>query len=225
MSASAILKSLLFAVLSGAILFLAAGTLAWSQGWIFLILFDGCSLALGIWLGKVDPALLTERMKSPMSTEQTPATRAIIAGIMALFPAWLVFMAFDAVRFGWTRMPLWAEVLGAILIVAAFWGWVDVLRANSFASSNIRLQPERGQTVISSGPYAVVRHPMYAWALLFLLGMPLLLGSQWGLVWLLPFVLLLAARILGEEAMLEEGLPGYRDYTRRVRFRLVPGVW
>jgi protein-S-isoprenylcysteine O-methyltransferase Ste14 len=89
----------------------------------------------------------------------------------------------------------------------------------------VRLQPERGQTVIFSGPYAVVRHPMYAHALLFLLGIPLLLGSGWGLAWLLLFVPLLAARTLGEEAMLERGLPGYREYTKKVHFRLVPGVW
>jgi protein-S-isoprenylcysteine O-methyltransferase Ste14 len=225
MSASAILKSLFFAVLSGALLFVAAGTLDWPQGWFFLVLFDGCSLATGVWLGKVDPVLLAERTKSPISADQTPYDRAIVAAIMAAFPAWLAFMALDAARYCWSRMPLWAEGLGAILIVAAFWGWIGVLRANSFASSQIRLQPERGQTVICSGPYAVVRHPMYAYALLLMLGMPLLLGSKWGLAWLLLFVPLLAARILGEEAMLAQGLPGYREYKTRVRFRLVPGLW
>ncbi len=225
MSASAIFKSLVFAVLSGALLFVAAGTVAWPQGWIFLALFDGCSLATGIWLGRVDPALLAERMRAPTGAGQKPRDRAIIVAIMALFPAWLVFMAFDAQRYGWSDMPLWAEVLGAILIAASFWGWIGVLRANSFASSRVRLQPERGQTVISTGPYAVVRHPMYAWAVPFLLGIPLLLGSKWGIAWLLLFVPLLAARIRGEEEMLREGLPGYRDYAAKVRFRLVPGVW
>jgi protein-S-isoprenylcysteine O-methyltransferase Ste14 len=134
-------------------------------------------------------------------------------------------MALDAVRYCWTRMPLWAEAAGAVLIVVAFWGWVGVLRANSFASSRVRLQPERNQTVISSGPYGVVRHPMYAYALLFLVGMPLLLGSKWGLAWLLLFVPLLAARIVAEEAILEAGLAGYRDYKQKVQFRLMPGVW
>jgi phospholipid methyltransferase len=110
-----------------------------------------------------------------------------------------------------------------VLIVAAFWGWMEVLRANTFAATTIQLQAERGQTVISSGPYALVRHPMYAFALFLMVGAPLLLGSLWGLAWLGLFVPLLAARVLGEEAMLTAGLEGYADYARRVRFRMVPG--
>lgn len=225
MSASAILKSIVFAILMGALLFVPAGTLAWPQGWVFLALFAGCSLATGLWLGKVDPALLAERTRSPLSADQKPIDRLIIAAIMLGFALWLPFMALDAQRFCWTRMPVWAEALGGVLIVAAFYGWIGVLRANSFASTRIRLQPDRGHTVVSTGPYAVVRHPMYAYALLLMAGMPLLLGSKWGLAWLLLFVPLLAGRILGEEAMLEKGLPGYREYKAKVRFRLVPGVW
>ena len=113
----------------------------------------------------------------------------------------------------------------ALMILVAFIGWVGVLAANSFAATQVRLQPERGQRVISTGPYGVVRHPMYAYSLLLMIGAPLLLGSLWGLLGLALFVPLLAARLLGEEAMLMEGLPGYRDYAAKVRFRLVPGVW
>jgi protein-S-isoprenylcysteine O-methyltransferase Ste14 len=112
-----------------------------------------------------------------------------------------------------------------VLIVAAFWGWAEVLRANSFAATTIELQAARGQTVISSGPYALVRHPMYAFVFLLIVGAPLMLGSLWGLAWLGLFAPLLAARALGEEAMLTAGLPGYADYARRVRYRLVPGIW
>jgi protein-S-isoprenylcysteine O-methyltransferase Ste14 len=111
------------------------------------------------------------------------------------------------------------------MILVAFIGWVGVLATNSFAATQVRLQPERGQRVISTGPYGVVRHPMYAYSLLLMIGAPLLLGSLWGLLGLILFVPLLAARLLGEEAMLMEGLPGYRDYAAKVRFRLVPGVW
>ena len=100
-----------------------------------------------------------------------------------------------------------------------------MLRANSFASSRVRLQPERGQTVASTGPYAIVRHPMYSYTLLFLLGLPLLLGSFWGLPGALVFVAMLVARTFGEEKMLNDGLPGYRAYAERVRYRMVPGVW
>src|SRR6185295_12312306 len=102
--------------------------------------------------------------------------------ILLAFCLWFVFMALDARRFEWSVAPLWTRPLGAALIVAAFIGWVGVLRANSFAAVTVRLQRERGQRVISSGPYAIVRHPMYAYALLLIIGAPLLLGSLWGLL-------------------------------------------
>jgi protein-S-isoprenylcysteine O-methyltransferase Ste14 len=220
-----IAQSLVFAIFLGLLLFLPAGTLAWPQAWVFMALFIACSEATGLWLLKTDPALLAARMKSPLSAEQKPRDRAVIAAILVGLCAWAVFMALDARRFGWSQTPLWAQLLGAALILAAFYGWVGVLRANSFAAVTVQLQQERGQTVISTGPYAVVRHPMYAYALLFMIGVPLLLGSLWGLLGLVLFIPLLAARLLGEEAMLMDGLPGYRDYAAKVRWRLVPGVW
>jgi protein-S-isoprenylcysteine O-methyltransferase Ste14 len=212
-------------VVLGLLLFLPAGTLAWPQAWVFLALFLGCSVALGLWLRKVDPGLLAERRRSPFSPDQAPRDRAVMGAILVCFCGWLAFMGLDARRFGWSQTPVWAQALGAALIVGAFIGWVGVLRENSFASSAVRLQKARGQTVISTGPYAVVRHPMYAYALLLTVGAPLLLGSLWGLLGLALLVPLLAARTLGEEAILLEGLPGYREYAARVRFRLVPGVW
>jgi protein-S-isoprenylcysteine O-methyltransferase Ste14 len=220
-----IAQSLVFAILLGLLLFLPAGTPAWPQAWVFMALFIGCSEATGLWLLKTDPALLAARMKSPLSADQKPRDRAVIAAILVLLCAWVVFMALDARRFGWSHTPLWAQALGAALILVAFHGWGGVLGANSFAAVTVQLQQERGQTVISTGPYAVVRHPMYAYALLFMLGVPLLLGSLWSLLGLVLFIPLLAARLLGEEAMLRDGLPGYRDYTAKVRFRLLPGVW
>lgn len=207
------------------VLFLPAGTFAWPQAWVFIALFYACSLVLGLWLRKTDPALLAERMKSPLSRDQTPRDRAIMVAIMVGFAAWFVFMSLDAQRFGWSSVPPWAQVLGALLIVTAFYAWAGVLRANSFAATSIRLQPERGQTVISTGPYAVVRHPMYADAIILMLGIPLLLGSLWGLLGGVVLMPLLIARILGEEAMLMAGLPGYPEYTATVRFRLLPGIW
>lgn len=207
------------------LLFLPAGTLAWPQAWVFLAIVIGGSVALGVWLKKTDPSLLAERMKSPVSADQRPRDRAVMAAIMLGMAAWLVLIALDARRFGWSHTPPWAQALGAALIVGAFYGWMRVLRANSFASVEVRLQTERGQTVISTGPYAFVRHPMYADTLLLLVGTPLLLGSLWGLLGAALLVPLLAARTLAEEAMLMEGLPGYRDYATKVRFRLVPGVW
>ncbi len=207
------------------LLFLPAGTLAWPQAWIFLAIFNGCSQAIGVWLLKTNPGLLAERMKSPVSADQKPRDRLAMVAIGLFFCVWLVFIGLDVRRFGWSHAPLWAQAIGAALIVGAFYGWVGVLRANSFAAVTVRLQKERGQTVISTGPYAVVRHPMYAYAMLLLIGMPLLLGSLWGLLGLVVAMPLLAARTLGEEAVLMDGLPGYRAYAATVRFRLLPGVW
>jgi protein-S-isoprenylcysteine O-methyltransferase Ste14 len=205
-------------------LFGAAGTLAWPEGWAFLGIFNLCAVAIGIWLGLADPALLAERMKSPFSRGQRWRDQIVMAAITALCCAWFLLCGIDH-RFGWSHLPVWAELAGAAMICAAFIGWVGVLRANSFAATTIRVQPERGQTVISSGPYAVVRHPMYAWALLFLAGVPLLLGSAWGLILVPAAIALLAARAIGEEQVLREALPGYAEYAARVRCRLVPGVW
>jgi protein-S-isoprenylcysteine O-methyltransferase Ste14 len=217
--------TLAFGVVLGVLLFLPAGTLAWPQAWGFIVLFTGCSEALGLWLSRRDPGLLAARRKSPFGAQQKIGDRVVIAAITIIFGGWFVFMALDARRFGWSHTPLWAQLLGAGLIIVAFLGWVGVLKANSFAAVTLELQPERGQTVISSGPYAVVRHPMYSYTLLLMVGTPLLLGSLWGLLGLLPILPLLVARLRSEEAMLREGLPGYRDYLARVRFRLVPGLW
>ena len=205
-------------------LFLPAGTWGWAQGWVFLGLTAAGSLAITLWLRRTDPGLLAERMKSPFTADQKPRDRVVVVALFVCFAAWFVAMGIDARR-GWSRTPLWAQAFGAALIVVVFWGYLLVLRANSFAAVTVRVQKERGQTVASTGPYAVVRHPMYACAPIFFIGTPLLLGSLWGLLGLVVFVPLLAARALGEEAVLLEGLPGYRDYAAKVRFRLLPGVW
>jgi protein-S-isoprenylcysteine O-methyltransferase Ste14 len=217
--------SLAFAAFLGLLLFLPAGTLKWPQAWVFMVLFIGCSEAIGIWLQKSDPDLLAARMRSPISADQKLSDRVVMGAILVVFCGWLVFMAVDARRFGWSHTPWWAQALGAALIVSAFYGWVGVLKANTFASVTLRVQEERGQTVISTGPYAVVRHPMYAYAVLLFVGTPLLLGSLWGLLGVVLFLPLLAARVLGEETLLLDGLPGYREYAAKVRFRLLPSVW
>jgi protein-S-isoprenylcysteine O-methyltransferase Ste14 len=219
------IRSILGILALALFIFLPAGTLDWPQGWVFLAIFIIASAAIGLWLMKTDPDLLAARMASPFSADQRASDRAIILAIVILYFASFIFMGLDARRFGWSHVPAWLQIVGAVLIVISFCGNVGVLRANSFAAVNIRVQAERDQRVADSGPYAVVRHPMYAFVLLMLVGTPLLLGSAWGLLWLVPPVLLLAARILGEEAVLRDGLPGYRDYAARVRYRLIPGIW
>jgi protein-S-isoprenylcysteine O-methyltransferase Ste14 len=220
-----IVQSVTGLVLTALILFLPAGTLAWPQGWVFLVLLIGCGLVTDVDLLRRDPALLAARMKSPISPDQKPRDRAVMRVILVFFIGWMAFIPLDARRFGWSHAPLWAEVCGGGLMLAAFWGWSIVLRANTFAATTIELQAARGQTVITTGPYAVVRHPLYGFTLLFMLGAPLLLGSLWGLAGLVIFIPLLAARALGEEALLRAGLPGYADYAEKVRFRFAPGIW
>jgi protein-S-isoprenylcysteine O-methyltransferase Ste14 len=223
--ATILVQSVTGLALSALLLFVPAGTVAWPQGWVFLVLFSVCSQVTDLWLWRRDPALLLARMRSPLAAGQTPRDRRVMQAILVAFVGWIVLMALDARRFGWSHTPLWAQVIGGCLIVATFWGWFRVLRANRFATTTIQLQREHGQRVIDTGPYAVVRHPMYAYDILLMLGAPLLLGSLWGLVALVVFIPLLAARVIGEEAMLLAGLPGYADYVRKVRFRLAPGIW
>jgi len=220
-----IVQSLVGAAVTALLLFVPAGTLAWPQGWAFLGLFYLGTEATSLWLLRRDPALLAERMRSPTADGQTPRDRALMSAILLCFLGWIVFMALDARRFGWSHVPLAGQALGGALLAGAFWGWFEVLRANSFAATTIRLQAERRQTVVSTGPYAIVRHPMYASTILFMLGAPLVLGSLWGLLGLAVFLPLMAARAVNEEALLLGGLAGYGDYVRKVRFRLLPGVW
>ena len=142
------------AVVLALLLFPAAGTLAWPQAWVFIAVYMGSSVAIGVWLMKTDPLLFEGRSKSPVSAGQTPGDRAIILAILAVFAGWFVFMALDARRFGWSRVPFWAQAQGAAIIIGAFIGWVTVLRANSFATTTIALQADQNQVVISTGPRA-----------------------------------------------------------------------
>jgi len=220
-----LVQALVGALFFALVLFVPAGTAAWPQGWAYLLLFSACTLATAFWMLRTDPALLAARMRSPLAAEQKPRDRVIAALIFAVSVAWYVLIALDARRFEWSHVPAWIEVIGAALVAWSFWGWVTVLRANSFAATTIGVQTERGQSVISSGPYAFVRHPMYAYVIPFAIGTTLMLGSLWGFVGLIPFFILIGARTLGEESVLNDELPGYRDYARRVRYRLLPGVW
>src|SRR5262245_37859045 len=126
MPLNVVLQSLSFTVFLGLLLFLPAGTLAWPEGWVFLLLFVGWCVGLGIWLRRANPELFAERLRSPMGADQKPRDRAVMAAILLAMAAWIVFMALDARRFGWSTLPLWLEVAGAVMIVVSFLGWVVV---------------------------------------------------------------------------------------------------
>jgi protein-S-isoprenylcysteine O-methyltransferase Ste14 len=209
----------------GALLFVPAGTLDWPQAWIFLGEFVIGSLAITVWLARHDPGLLKERMGGPFQKEQASRDKLFMALIIVVWYGWLALMALDARRWQLSHMPPALAIIGAILIAVGFVIVWLTFRENSFAAPVIKIQEQRGQHVIDTGPYGVVRHPMYAGASLYLLGMPLLLGSWLGLLVLPLIFAALIVRIFIEESTLRIGLHGYDEYTRRVHQRVIPGVW
>jgi protein-S-isoprenylcysteine O-methyltransferase Ste14 len=208
----------------GVVLFGAAGDLAWPQGWAFLAIFVLGSIGFSLWLMRRDPALLASRLEVTQKG-QAAWDRVFLLVFIALWYVWLAVMALDARRFRLSHMPLWLNLLGGALIVTGFVATMPVFFANSFAAPVVRIQAERGQRVIDTGPYGIVRHPMYAAALFYLLGMPFLLGSWWGLAFVPLYVAGVAPRAVAEERLLARELPGYADYMKKVRWRIIPGVW
>jgi protein-S-isoprenylcysteine O-methyltransferase Ste14 len=213
-----------FAVFA-ALLFVCAGTLLWPAGWAFLALFFGFALAIVLWLARKEPELLAERMSSPMQSGQPLWDKVFVVAVMVLFVAWLILMPLDAVRFGWSEVPGWLQIFGALGVVLSFYIMFLTFRENAYLALVVKVQKERGQSVVSTGPYRYVRHPMYASTLLFFPGSALLLGSWWGLMFCTVLLGLLVWRIPLEEGMLENGLDGYDEYERNVRYRLIPHVW
>ena len=157
--------------------------------------------------------------------DQKAWDKVFLALAYVSFVAWLVLMALDAVRFHWSQMPVWLSVAGAIVLLYSFYLFFATFRENSYLSPLVRVQEERGQTVVSTGPYHYVRHPMYAAALLFFLGTTLLLGSWYGLLLALLLVFLIAGRAVLEERTLQKELQGYDAYMAQVKYRLIPHVW
>jgi protein-S-isoprenylcysteine O-methyltransferase Ste14 len=207
------------------LLFFPARNPLWAQAWAFLAIFAAGSFACGAWLVRRDPALLASRLGSLVQRGQPFWDKIFLLTFIVVWCGWLVLMALDAQRWHSSDVPLALNVLGGALVIAGFLATLLVFRENSFAAPVVRVQAERAQCVIDTGPYSVVRHPMYASAVLYLLGMPLLLGSWYGLLVVPLMVLALAPRAVFEERLLEQQLPGYAEYMERVGYRLIPGVW
>jgi protein-S-isoprenylcysteine O-methyltransferase Ste14 len=205
-------------------LFVPAGTVAWLSGWIFLALFFGFFIGINRWLLRHNPGLLEERLHFRASN-QKGWDRIIFPLLLALPFAWLMFIALDAVRFHWSPVSFWLQVIGAAVLIGSFYVFFLTFRENSYLSTVVRIQEDRGHSVVSTGPYHVVRHPMYTGFVMFMVGSPLMLGSWYGVILGLLFVTLLMRRAVLEERTLRDELHGYADYMTQVKYRLIPYVW
>src|SRR5262245_29953402 len=206
----------------GVLLFVPAGTVRYWQAWAYLAIFVGAAAVTTADLARRDPALLARRLRGGPTAETRPTQKVIMLCLSLGFVALLVVPALDH-RLGWSAVPPGGVLVGEALVVLGFALIFRVYRENTFTAATIEVAAH--QTVIATGPYALVRHPMYASATLYLLGTPLALGSYWGLVPIGAMAPLLIWRLLDEEAFLARHLPGYAEYQRRVRYRLVPLVW
>ncbi|HTM10512.1 MAG TPA: isoprenylcysteine carboxylmethyltransferase family protein [Verrucomicrobiae bacterium] len=213
---------LILLVVMAALLFLPAGTIDYWQAWVFLAAFFLPSSAITLYLMKKDPKLLERRLQGGPTVEKETRQKIIQTLTSIMFIAMLVVPALDH-RFAWSRMPPYAAIAGDVLVVLGFLIIFFVYKENTFASATIELAP--GQKVISTGLYARARHPMYMGGLFLFVGMPLALGSCWGLLVFLLFMPALIWRLLDEERFLARNLPGYVEYQNKVKFRLVPHIW
>jgi len=216
------LKLAVLAVITGALLFGCAGTTRYWHAWIYLALFVALSAIITFDLLRRDPALLQRRMKGGPTAEVRPLQRLIMFGASLGFVSLLVIPALDF-RSGGSSVPVTGVVIGDALFTIGFGFIGRVYRENTFTAATVEVSA--GQRVIDTGPYAVVRHPMYASALLYLIGTPLALGSYRGFLGLAIMLPLLVWRLLDEEHLLAQELPGYAAYQARVRYRLIPGLW
>ena len=216
---SALIKVALGIVLVGAMLFLPAGTFNYPQGWLFMgLLFIPMVIAGFVMLLKA-PELLARRLDAK---EKQADQKAVVAVSGLMFVGGFVVAGLDH-RFGWSRMPLAVTVISSVLFLAAYGLYAEVLRENAYLSRTIKV--EEGQTVISSGLYGIVRHPMYSATILLFLMMPLVLASWYAAIIFLVYPALITIRLQGEEKLLCQELPGYEEYQKKVKYRLIPFIW
>jgi protein-S-isoprenylcysteine O-methyltransferase Ste14 len=225
-SRARLLLTLLYLLMWPALILLLAGDWRWPQGWIFAVWFVVvCSSAIA-YLHARDPALLAERYRKPGSGGQSGRDRVVVYLLLVGFMAWIALMPLDARRFHWTpSLPIAVQIAGVLLLALS---WLFLFRSfvdNTFLSPLVRVQSERQHHVVSTGVYGIVRHPMYLGAALMFVGGPLLVGAAAALAVGVLLVLLVAVRAVDEERLLAAELAGYDEYRRRVRYRLLPGVW
>jgi protein-S-isoprenylcysteine O-methyltransferase Ste14 len=218
----AFLSLLVLFLAMAALLFVPAGTFDYWQAWTFLAVYFAWSLAITLYLVKKDPKLLERRMRGGPTAEKETTQKIIMVLTSLGFIGLIVVPALDH-RFGWSHMTTYAVLAGEGLVAVGWLAIFFVFRENSFSSATIELAPD--QTVISTGPYALVRHPMYSGGLIMLFGMPIALGSWWGILVVIAIVPALIWRLFDEERFLARNLPGYVAYQSKVKYRLIPRIW
>jgi protein-S-isoprenylcysteine O-methyltransferase Ste14 len=214
-------SSLLILVLC---LFLPAGTWAWTKGWLFLGVLLASSILVTLYLLKVNPDVIAGRV----NRHERPRRWDLLLGLLVALPSMLatpIVAALDDGRYHWSRLPWWGCVLGYVLLLTGMVGLTWAQAVNKFFEPFVRVQTDRGHHVIDTGPYAIIRHPGYAFSFAFFFGIPLALGSLWGLIPAAPMCLMVLVRTVLEDRTLQAELPGYREYAQRVRYRLLPGIW
>jgi len=201
------------------LLFLPAGTLNYWNGWLFIGLLFVPMLVLGAVLLTKAPDLLKKRLQSK---EKESAQKSVIAGSLVMFLGGFIVSALDF-RFGWTKVPAAVVIVAAVVLLVSYGLYAEVMRENAYLSRTIEIQKD--QKVVDTGLYGVVRHPMYAVTTLLFLSIPLVLGSYIGFLIFLIYPFLLVKRIKNEEEVLEEGLEGYKEYKKKVKYRMIPFLW
>jgi protein-S-isoprenylcysteine O-methyltransferase Ste14 len=218
----AVITSIIGLVAFGLMVFWPAGTFDYWRGWAFIAVFAAATTIPSIYLAATNPAALNRRMQAGPAAETRPLQKIIITFAFLMMGALIVVSALDF-RFGWSSVPAVVSVVGDVLVGGGLLITMATTIQNGYAAANIKVESD--QTVVSTGFYALVRHPMYFGNVVLMIGTPLALGSYWGLLFVIPGLAVLATRILDEEKVLADELTGYRDYAQRVHYRLVPGVW
>ncbi|MCL5280874.1 MAG: isoprenylcysteine carboxylmethyltransferase family protein [Planctomycetes bacterium] len=218
-----ILALAVFVAVVGVLLFLPAGDIRWAKGWLFLLVLLLLTAASSVYLWRTNPDIFVARSRIHPGTKAWD--KVLMAFLLSSFAAIFLAAGLDGGRFHWSNVPLAVIVLGYVLLCVGFLISIWVYRVNKFAEPSVRIQTERGHKVIDTGPYAIIRHPLYLGGLLMFTGIPLALGSCWALIPTAVGTLVIIVRIVLEERTLQAELEGYKKYAARVRYRLIPGVW
>ena len=211
-------------ILIGAILFGTAGTFHWPEAWVYIVIQFGWSAVLSVWLWSYDPELLKDRLKF-MKKSAKGWDKVLTFVSMPFYIPYLVIPGFDAVRYQWSHVPVWAKIICFILVVVSFF-WISwVMKENTYLSRFVEIQEERGHRVITTGPYRFVRHPMYIGSAVLLLALPVALGSLYALIPVAFCVVIMIVRTYLEDKTLHKELEGYAEYAQKTKYRLLPGIW